>query len=216
MSGRSQCDHCGKILTPRELIPIISFLLQRGGCRSCGARVNRLQIIAEIAAMAIGVGAFALLPVGPAIIFAAMGWLLLPLILLDYRHYWLPDLLILPFAMAGLLSGLLLRPDYDPAVQMVAAAAGFAAFELLRRGFRSLRGKDGMGAGDPKLLGALALWLPPLSLPYLLLGASSLGLLIFAVQNKKADFGDRKIPLGGLLAIAAIVIFFIHQRGAGF
>lgn len=213
MTGRSQCDGCGQILTPAELIPIVSFLLQRGRCRRCGAAINPLQMMAELAAAATGIGAFGLLPAAQATAFAIMGWILLPLILLDYRHYWLPDRLILLLAAAGLSSGLLLRPGYDPIIKLAAAAAGFAAFEAIRRGYRLLRGKDGMGAGDPKMVAALALWLPPLSLPYLLLGASTLGLLIFAATNKAPDARDHRIALGSCLAIAAMVIFFIHLRG---
>ncbi len=216
VGGRSHCDGCGKILTAWELIPLISFVIQRGRCRTCGALVDKTQLAAELAGGAIGIGAFGFLPLVTGAVLAIMSWILLPLILLDYRHYWLPDRLIISLAAAGPICGLLLRSDYNLMVQLLAAAAGFAAFELLRRGFRLTRGKDGMGAGDPKLFGALALWLPPLSLPYLLLGASMLGLLLFSIRNKKADGSEQRIPLGSCLGITAILIFFVNQRDVGF
>lgn len=211
MAGRSQCDGCGKVLRPAELIPVLSFLLQRGRCTQCNAAVDPMQFIAEISAAAIGGIGFAFLPLEPAIRFAMMGWLLLPLILLDYRHLWLPNLLILLLAFAGPISSYFLNSDYDIGGQLLAAAGAFAALETLRRGFHLLFGKEGMGAGDPKLFAAIALWLPPLTLPFLMLGASILGLIAVFLLPKKVDMLTYKMPLGTMFGIAAILTQFAQN-----
>jgi leader peptidase (prepilin peptidase) / N-methyltransferase len=216
-AGRSQCDGCGKILTVAELIPLLSFILQLGRCKTCGAKVDPVQFIAEISALLIGAGAFAFLVPPQAISFAIMGWILLPLMILDYRHLWLPNLLTIALALAGFLAGYFLNPAYNILIQISAAVTGFLALELLRRGFKWLRGKDGMGAGDPKLFGAIALWVSPLMLPYILLGASLLGLITFLTLPKDINKLTVKMPLGTMIAIAAITAMFAQlYSGIGY
>ncbi|MFC4292821.1 prepilin peptidase [Sphingorhabdus arenilitoris] len=209
MTGRSQCDQCQRTLSAMELIPLLSFILQQGKCRYCSGAVDSDQFGAEMLAALIGAAAFAFLPVEPAAATAIMGWLLLPLIFLDYRHLWLPNRLILLLAVAGPVAGHTLIPGYQLTVQLLAGAGAFAAMELLRHGFKWLRGKEGMGAADPKLFGAIALWLPPLAIPYLLLVASGLGLLmLFLLRSKDAAFSDKMLPFGTMLGIAAIAVQF--------
>jgi leader peptidase (prepilin peptidase) / N-methyltransferase len=212
MMGRSQCDGCGKILGVAELIPILSFLWQRGRCKQCNAAVDSMQLIAEISAAAIGGLGFVFLEPTQAIYFVIMGWLLLPLIILDYRYLWLPNLLILLLALAGPIAGYFLNPDYDIWRQILTAIIAFAALEALRRGFRWLRGREGMGAGDPKLFAAIALWIAPLLLPYILLIASLLGLIAILLLPKDIDKLTYKLPLGMMFGIAAIIVQFVQIR----
>ncbi|NJM50707.1 MAG: prepilin peptidase [Sphingomonadales bacterium] len=207
MTGRSHCDHCQRTLTAAELLPLISYLLQKGQCRHCGGSVDRDQFWAELSAAAIGVCAFAFLALPQAVIFAVMAWLLLPLIFLDYRHLWLPGRLTFILALSGPLLCHWLLPGYDLALQLWAGAGAFAAMELLRLLFKLLRGKDGMGAGDPKLFGAIALWIPPPTLPFLLLIASGTGLFIaFMLRSKGAAFSSKMLPFGSMLGFAAIIV----------
>ncbi len=212
MTGRSQCDNCGKQLGLTELIPLLSFTMQRGKCRSCRTAIDPMQFVAELSAMAIGIIGFAALAWQDALIFTVMGWLLLPLIILDFRHLWLPNRLSFVVGFAGLLIGYFWAEDYDWRVQIISAAIIFTAMEILRRGFLWLRNVEGMGAGDPKLLAAIALWLPPLSLPYLLLLASGGGLLLLLIIPNDGDIRAQKLPLGSLLGISAIALLFCHFR----
>jgi leader peptidase (prepilin peptidase) / N-methyltransferase len=206
LSGRSACDSCGSQLRFGELIPVISFLVQNGCCRKCGSAIGRSQLFAEISAMAIGTLAFLILPPGIALRYALFGWLLLPLCILDYKHLWLPEKLIAILAIAGIGSGMLLTNGYDWRVQFVAALLCWAILEGVRRAYLLLRGVDGMGRGDPKLLAALALWTPPLDLPMLLLGASGLGLMYALIIRVRDANSNPKLPFGAFLGIAAIAI----------
>jgi leader peptidase (prepilin peptidase)/N-methyltransferase len=171
-----------------------------------------MQFVAELSAMAIGIIGFAALAWQDALIFTAMGWLLLPLIILDFRHLWLPNRLSFILGVAGFAMGYFWAADYDWRVQIISAAIIFTAMELLRRGFLWLRNVEGMGAGDPKLMAAIALWLPPLSLPYLLLLASGGGLLLLLIIPNDGDIRAQKLPLGSLLGISAIALLFCHFR----
>jgi leader peptidase (prepilin peptidase) / N-methyltransferase len=210
LSGQSHCDGCGRVLRMAELVPLVAYAWQKGRCKSCDAVIDPLQFVAELAALIIGVIAFGFLALPQALSFAIMGWLLLPLILLDYRHLWLPNPLVFILALCGLLAGYFLISDYDWQMQIIAASIAFASLELLRHAFRAIRHRQGMGAGDPKLMGAIALWLPPLTLPYMLLIATALGLAHATLLRDKADWQNQKLPFGALLCLAALIVQF-HQ-----
>lgn len=87
-----------------------------------------------------------------------LGWTLLALAWIDWRSMRLPDALTLPLLLAGLLATWLDRPGDLPA-HLLGALAGFAAFALVGWLYRRLRGQEGLGLGDAKLLAAGGAWL---------------------------------------------------------
>src|SRR3546814_15468891 len=89
--GRSQCDGCGRPLGARDLVPLLSAMLMRGRCRRCGAPIDPFHGRVELASGLIGPGALALMPGVTGGMWALFGRLLLPLELLEARHFWLPD-----------------------------------------------------------------------------------------------------------------------------
>jgi leader peptidase (prepilin peptidase) / N-methyltransferase len=208
IAGRSGCDTCARQLSADELVPIFSYLFLQGRCRGCGAAIGKLNLITELLAAAIGVMAVLFFPLYEAARFAIISWILLPLIILDFRHFWLPNLLLACTALAAIATGISLIADYNIITHILSACICFSAMEFLRRGYRALRNKDGMGAGDPKLFAALALWVAPLEVPQMLLIASGLGLAYILFQAKGALDGDHKLPFGSMLSIAAIIVQF--------
>jgi leader peptidase (prepilin peptidase) / N-methyltransferase len=199
--GRSRCDSCNRELSVVELIPIVSWLYTRGRCRSCGARIPGLHPSIEIAAAALAAIAVALQSNvhGTAL---ALFWLLLvaPAVL-DARHHWLPDPLTLVLAVAGLLVGGI-ATGLPLADRLIGGAAGFLALWIVAQAYRRLRGREGLGAGDPKLMGAIGLWTGWVALPAILLVAALAGLGVAVAQGRSRL--DR-MQFGSLLAGAAIV-----------
>ncbi|APG63526.1 hypothetical protein LPB140_03175 [Sphingorhabdus lutea] len=218
-SGRSQCDACQYKLRVADLIPIFSVLLLRGKCRHCGNKIDPIHQISEMSAMIIGGLSFMTLPIFDAFWFALFAWILLPLIILDARHLWLPNLLILILAIAGMIRLFFLGDTHFILVNILFAAASFAILEGIRMAYKIIYGRHGMGGGDPKLIGAIMLWLPMLYLPYLLFLSSGLGILwaIYAnrsdVKNKGAKAVILHIPFGSFLAAAAIFLLYIYNIG---
>ena len=102
LGGRSRCDACGETLGPLALVPILSFIVMRGRCRHCGARIDRRHLAIELAAALVGLAAFAAHPLPLALVTAMLGWWLLLIAALDLEHHWLPDLLTLPLVPLGL------------------------------------------------------------------------------------------------------------------
>lgn len=206
--GRSCCRGCGRRLPSTELVPVASYLLQRGRCRHCDVRIGPEALAAElgggvVAALAL---ACAATPAG-ALALALMGWTLLLLALLDWQWLWLPDRLTLPLLAGGLALSPVL-PAHGLADRAAGAAFGFAALALVRAGYRALRGREGMGAGDAKLLAAIGAWLGLASLPFVVLGAALGGLALAALfmVRRRDDIATMRLPLGTFLAVAAVVL----------
>jgi leader peptidase (prepilin peptidase)/N-methyltransferase len=211
LAGRSHCEGCGRTLTAHELVPVISWIAQRGKCRTCGIAIGRDAIAIELMAMVIGAGAMLLAPGPNGVLAAIFGWLLLPLAWLDLRHYWLPDRLTLLLAVVGVAFAYFARSAFF-IDHLIGGVAGYTLLWLIASGYRLLRGREGLGGGDPKLFGAIGLWLGWQALPFVLLGASGVGLVAALIIAKRggAIAAESRFPLGALLAFAAWpMIFFI-------
>lgn len=205
LRGRSACDGCGRTLAPWELVPLFSALVQRGRCRTCGATIDPLHPAVEAGCALIGAVALALAPNIEGIGWALFGWILLTLALLDARHFWLPDALTLPLAFLGFTLGMWVT-DVSLVDRALGAAGGYGSLLAISLGYRAARGREGLGLGDAKLLGALGAWLGWQALPFLLLIASLLALLTIGVGMLmgRAASATTRIPLGTFLAIAAL------------
>jgi leader peptidase (prepilin peptidase)/N-methyltransferase len=211
LTGRSACDGCGKALTPAELIPVVSWVVQGGKCRACGSAINRWQLAAELGGALIGAAAMGLSPF--PVWAMLLGWQLLLLALLDLGHMWLPRKLSALLAASGALFALVMTSwtgDVMILVQsMVGGVFGFATLWLLGQGYLAWRGREGLGGGDPPLLGAIGLWLGPLGVIHTLLVASLGGLAVAAVLHRvgRRIAPDTMLPLGTLLAAAAWPVY---------
>ncbi|MGH8337256.1 MAG: prepilin peptidase [Gammaproteobacteria bacterium] len=203
MRGRSRCDHCRETLSARDLVPIASFLALSGRCRLCGQQIANDTIGIELISAAVGALPFLVLSAPQALALAAFGWLLLPLAILDFKHLWLPDRLTVLLAIAGVLIAPLLNAAISMTDRFVGGVTGFVFLETVRRGYRIIRNRDGMGAGDPKLFGAIGLWLGWQMLPVTLLVASSIGVLVATAIRGKAT---TSLPFGTCLAVAALAV----------
>lgn len=210
MRGRSACDGCGRTLGARDLIPLVSAMMQRGRCRSCGAAIDPLHGRVEAGCAVIGALALGVMPDLGGVGWALFGWLLLTLAVLDWRHFWLPDALTLPLAFLGFTIGLW-TTDVSLVDRAIGAALGYGALLAIALGYRAVRGRDGLGLGDAKLSGALGAWTGWQALPFILLIASVTGLLVMLVTGRAKEAGAR-VPLGTFLALAAVPAWIIVQR----
>jgi leader peptidase (prepilin peptidase)/N-methyltransferase len=203
-AGRSRCDSCAHALAPADLVPLLSYALRRGRCRYCSAPIDPRHPLIEALAAAIGLIAFIAVPGPQGLLAAAFGWLLLALAMLDFDHLWLPDRLTVPLALAGLGAGL---AGFAPplAERLLGGGVGYGTLALIAWLYRRLRGREGLGAGDAKLLGAIGLWTGWPVLPFILLGASVVGLagvLACRLAGRRIDAAT-PLPFGTCLAVAA-------------
>jgi leader peptidase (prepilin peptidase)/N-methyltransferase len=230
---RSHCRSCKRLLYWWENIPVLSWLVLRGRCRTCRRKIGRRYLVVE-AAVAIcwaicawdsfpvfGVSGF-VVPTGfllEQLVTVTLCWLLIGLATLDIENLWLPDFLTLPGIAAGLLlttARELLADHFDrpsrpwhALMNGVIAALGAAAIILLIRWiYWLIRRQEGIGLGDAKLMAMLGAWLglPGALLAFfigVILGAA-MALPLLISSNVKHS-GAIKLPLGTFLCICGIV-----------
>jgi leader peptidase (prepilin peptidase)/N-methyltransferase len=206
---RSQCPACGHRIAPRENIPVLSWLALGGKCSACKAPIPARYPIVEILGGL--VAAYAIIRFGAtAKGIAACGllWTLLALTCIDFDTQLLPDNLTLPLVWAGLIVNLwgLFVPL---ATAVIGAVAGYLSLWTIYWLFKLIRGKEGMGFGDFKLLAALGAWLGWQMLPVIVLLSSVVGALV-GVGLIVFKGRDHTIPLafGPFLAIAGAIALF--------
>jgi len=201
--GRSDCDHCGHVLGPGELVPLASFIWQRGRCRHCGARLDWFYPAIELAALTVAVAAYAADGDGWLVwIDSALGWALLCAAWIDAETFRLPDGITLPLILAGLAVTWLLQSPaiYDHAA---AAALGYCGFRLLDAAYFKIRQRHGLGQGDAKLLAAAGAWLGLAMLPYVVVTAGLIGIGVAFIDRREGGLrGEQMIAFGPALALA--------------
>lgn len=219
LTGRSACDSCGSTIKASDLVPLLSWALLRGRCRTCSAPIGRWQPCCEAAGAVIGAASVLLAPQGLAVPAMVFGWQLLLLGMIDARHLWLPRGLTALLAASG--AGLAAWRSWETAsltplwAALAGGTLGFFMLWSVARGYRMLRGRDGMGGGDPPLLGAIGLWVGPMGVIGAVIGASLTGMVAALVMllARRPLAGDTALPLGTLLAAAAWVIFVVSGFG---
>jgi leader peptidase (prepilin peptidase)/N-methyltransferase len=137
----------------------------------------------------------------------AFGWSLLALALIDWQRMRLPDLLTLPLLAVGLAMTVLEMPG-ELLSSIIGAFAGYAALRLIDWGYRGLRGREGLGQGDAKLLAAGGAWLGWEALPWVVLLAAGLGLALALFERARGVALTREtaLPFGPALALAIWIV----------
>ena len=200
--GRSSCAHCGHTLGVLELIPVLGWLARRGRCRHCGGAIGVLYAALEVASAALALWSVLVLPGLLAWAGFALGVSLLALSAIDWRHQVLPDEIALPLIPAGLAVAWWIEPA-GLLPHAAGALAGFALIMAVRWAYARVRGREGIGIGDAKLMAAAGAWVSWEGLPSVLLLAAGVGLvfsLAEAVRNREFR-PHRAVPFGPYIAL---------------
>lgn len=218
VAERSCCPKCSAQIRAYDNIPVLSYLLLRGRCRACGNRISLQYPLVELAtavATALCIWRFGMTLEGYAAV--GMTWCLIALTGIDVRTQLLPDGLTLPLLWAGLL--LSLAPiQVSPSQAIVGAAAGYLSLWSVYWMFKLITGKEGMGYGDFKLLGALGAWFGAGAILPLILMSSVVGALIGgALMLFSGRDSQVPMPFGPFIAGAGFIyLVFAPQLHAWF
>ena len=210
---RSRCGECGHVITALENIPIVSWLALRGRCSHCGTPISARYPLVELATALLFLAcAWTFGPTLQTVAAMLLCAVLVALTGIDLDTQLLPDQLTLPLLWMGLLLnifGLFARlPD-----AVIGAAVGYLTLWSVYWLFKLITGREGMGYGDFKLLGALGAWFGWQALPMLLLVSSVVGavvgIAVLVVQNKGRNTA---IAFGPYLAIAGLITLFFSAQ----
>lgn len=199
--GRSHCRNCNKTLGPAELVPLLSWMIQRGKCSACGASVSALYPSMEVAATAVAFWAVTTVPPELAIISILLGWVLLALAVMDARSFFLSDVLTLPLIPLGLAVIWVIDPA-SLAAHLAATIAGFVLMMAVAWAYEKLRGREGLGLGDAKLMAGAGAWAGLSGLGSVLLIGVCVNAVMLVVQRILGRDIDPStpVPLGTGLA----------------
>jgi leader peptidase (prepilin peptidase) / N-methyltransferase len=208
---RSRCPSCGHGITALENVPVASWLVLRGRCSACGARIpGKYPIVELLAALGAAYSAarfgLSLTALGASVFV----WFTIALAFIDQETGLLPDDLTLPLLWCGLVLNLL--GAFVPLGEaVIGAAAGYLSLWSIYWAYKLVTGKEGMGYGDFKMNAAVGAFLGWKMLPLVILLSSLVGLVFGALQMFAARRhwdASFRFHFGPYLAIAGIVALF--------
>ena len=199
----STCPKCQHAIKPWENIPVISYLFLQGRCSQCKNKISIRYPLIELITSLLSLFVITVFGASYAGLAAlCLTWVLIALTMIDADTQLLPDNMTLPLLWAGLiLNAFGVFTSLESALW--GAIFGYLSLWSVYHLFRLLTGKEGMGYGDFKLLGALGAWFGWQTLPIIILLSSVVGAVIgISMILIKGKDKNIPIPFGPYLAIA--------------
>lgn len=226
----SSCPKCGTAIAPYDNIPVLSWLILGGKCRNCKTKISAMYPAVELLTGLLFLACyFAFGPTVDALKWAVFAALLVVLTITDLRERILPDVVNFFGLGAGLLFSFFTKPidgtalwlanrwfDFPPpqpalsfADAVLGAVAGSGLLWIVAEGYFRLRGREGMGLGDVKMMAAVGAFFGlQRTLMTILAGSllgSVIGTLLIAISKKGRDY---ELPFGTFLGAGALLVLF--------
>ncbi len=201
----SRCTSCGRTLSWYENVPVLSWTLLRGRCRTCHASISWMYPVVELVTGLLYAGLFLVYGLTPLLavrlLFASA---LVVLFAIDAIHQILPNVITLPGIVLGFLASFVVEPGWTNS--LIGLLVGGVFPFLVAEGYFRIRGREGMGMGDFKMLAMVGavLGFPLVWITIIL--SCLLGIVIGggALLVSRRGLGTR-IPFGTFIAVAALV-----------
>ena len=215
---RSRCPHCGHRIRAHENIPLLGWILLKGKCAGCGAPISARYPAVELATGVLFAGCAWRFGAQPStLVWCAAIALLIAMALIDLDTTLLPDSLTLPLIGLGLLGAGMGWTGTALESAAWGALAGYGALWLLAFSYKKIRGVDGMGEGDFKLLAGLGALLGWQALPGIILLSSAVGAVVGIFMILFRGHGRQvPIPFGPYLAGGGVAALFFGAQLARF
>ena len=230
---RSFCPKCKKKLTWRENIPIFSWLIQRGKCINCGQKINAKYPINELS---IGL-LFVLFSKSNPFLYSSMNfdsimtnyveilfsWFFLSLLFIisfiDYKHFWIPQILINLGFFFGVLNLFFIQyfSEFNQSQLIIncfiASLFSYFSFEMIRILARYIFKKEALGKGDSKIVSMMALWLGPLGIAFsIAITYIFAAFIVLLALNLKIIQRKQVIPFAPFLSLGALTVWFLGNQ----
>ena len=201
----SHCTSCTRSLAWYENIPIVSWVVLRGRCRTCRAPISWMYPIVEVTTalvFVIGYLLYGLTPLAAVRVFFACA--LIVLFVTDLQHKVLPNVITVPGIVIGFACSLFVPPGWRDS--LIGIVAGGGVLFALAEAYYRVRGQEGLGMGDVKLLGMIGAFLGWKLVLLTLVLASFAGSLAGGVMIASGRGGMKyALPFGTFLAVGALV-----------
>ena len=200
----SYCPACRRAIRWFDNVPVVAYLVLRGRCRSCRAPIGSVYPLVEMAAAGLFLAQLHVVGLQPLLVprllFTAA---MIVLFVVDLRHHVLPNAITLPGIVVGLTCSVGLEPGWSDA--LVGAMAGGGLLLGIARVYARVRGREGLGMGDVKMLAMIGAFLG-LPLAFVTLAwASLLGAAVGIGMMRLTGVGwQHPLPLGSFLSVAAV------------
>jgi len=207
LKPRSFCPVCGHKIKWYDNIPLFSYLVLRGKCRYCGAKIPLRYPLVELWTGLTFLLLWTNFHPQPLEMFRGFVFTSLLIILagIDASKMLLPDIFTIPGTLSGIIFSLFLPPGLKSS--LLGAAVGYASLWIFYKGFLLITGKEGMGFGDFKMFAMVGAFMGIQHLlPVLLLASVAgvfVGIGIMVIKRKK----DLVLPFGTFLALASWAIY---------
>ncbi len=207
---RSRCPSCGHPIRWYENIPVASWLVLRGKCSACKAPISvrypAIEVLTGVLFAACGLH-FGAQPT--VLLWCGLCATLVALAFIDLDTTFLPDDLTQPLVWAGIVSAALGWTGTSLIASVGGAVVGYLALWVVYHAYRIIRGREGMGAGDFKLLAALGAWMGWQAIPSIILLSSAVGALVgIALVVFRQHDREVPIPFGPYLAGGGVAALF--------
>ena len=201
----SHCTRCNRTLSWFENVPVASWMALRGRCRTCGESIGAIYPIVEAITGAVFAGGYLIYGLTPLLavrlLFACA---MIVLFVIDLRHRILPNVITLPGIVAGLVFSSVLPPGWLASV--IGAIVGGGVLYLIAEAYYRLRGVEGLGMGDVKMLAMIGAFLGwQLTLVTLVLASFSGSLVGVGLIASGRSGMQAALPFGTFLAVGALV-----------
>ncbi len=209
ISERSKCPSCGELIGARDNIPIASWFILRGRCRNCGEPISPRYVLAELVLAGLFAATYLIVgddEIGELLLGLVLCFVLLVITLTDLDLRIIPNKIVLAGSIAALGIAAATMPETLDTRMISAAIAGGLMFLL------AFAYPRGMGMGDAKLVGMMALFIGRAIAPAVLIGfflGALVGVVMIARQGAQAR--KSKIPFGPFLAVGGIIGLWVGE-----
>jgi leader peptidase (prepilin peptidase)/N-methyltransferase len=200
----SHCTACNRPLSWYENVPVISWLVLRGRCRTCGERISIIYPLVELITCVLFVAGYVIYGWTPMLaVRLAFACAMVVLFAIDLRHHLLPNVITVPGIVIGFLLSLFLPPGWK--ASLIGLIAGGGVLFAIAEGYYRLRGVEGLGMGDVKMLSMIGAFLGwKLMLVTLILGSFAGSLIGVGVIALGRGGMKAALPFGTFLAVGAL------------
>jgi leader peptidase (prepilin peptidase)/N-methyltransferase len=207
----SRCTTCERPLDWYENVPVVAWLALGGRCRTCHASVSLMYPVVELVTGALFVGGYLLYGATPlGFVRIAFGCAMIVLFVIDLQHRILPNIITVTGVPIGFALSLFLPPGWRES--LIGLLLGGGVLFVIGEAYYRLRGIDGLGMGDVKMLamiGAFLGWqLMLLTLVLASLSGALVGVALIVSQRGSMKYA---LPFGTFLAVGAVVAMLVGQ-----